>query len=47
MKPAAADEARRGYAWLFNETIMQADEGCDFDFMQRTGKKAEQKTKSG
>src|SRR3954447_16642803 len=39
LKPAAApDEARRGYAWLFNETIMQADEGCDFDFMQRTGK---------
>ena len=38
LKPAAApEEARRGYAWLFNETIMQADEGCDFDFMQRTG----------
>ena len=42
LKPAAApDEARRGYAWLFNETIMQADEGCDFDFMQRTGKQTE------
>ena len=39
LKPAAPrEEARRGYAWLFNETIMQADEGCDFDFMQRTGK---------
>src|SRR5438270_8728051 len=48
LKPAAApDEARRGYAWLFNETIMQADEGCDFDFMQRTGNKTEQKTKRG
>src|SRR3954453_1441237 len=43
LKPAAMpNEARRGYAWLFNETIMQADEGCDFDFMQRTGKKTEQ-----
>ena len=42
LRPAAApDEARRGYAWLFNETIMQADEGCDFDFMQRTGKQTE------
>src|SRR5207249_1565758 len=40
-------EARRGYAWLFNETIMQADEGCDFDFMQRTGKQTEQKTEKG
>ena len=38
---AVAGMQRRGYAWLFNETIMQADEGCDFDFMQRTGKKTE------
>jgi dihydroxy-acid dehydratase len=30
--------ANRGYAHLFNETILQADEGCDFDFMRRTGK---------
>ena len=30
--------ARRGYAHLFNETITQADEGCDFDFMRRDGK---------
>jgi dihydroxy-acid dehydratase len=42
LKPAAEpEEARRGYAWLFNETIMQADEGCDFDFMQRAGKQTE------
>jgi dihydroxy-acid dehydratase len=27
--------ARRGYGKLFNQTILQADEGCDFDFMQR------------
>src|SRR5262245_37639768 len=39
LKPAVTPEAtKRGYAWLFNETILQADEGCDFDFMQRTGK---------
>jgi dihydroxy-acid dehydratase len=30
--------ARRGYAHLFNETILQADEGCDFDFMRGKGK---------
>jgi len=30
--------ARRGYAHLFNETILQADEGCDFDFMRVQGK---------
>ncbi len=28
------DWARRGYAHLFNETILQADEGCDFNFMR-------------
>jgi dihydroxy-acid dehydratase len=28
----------RGYAWLFNESILQADEGCDFDFLRREGK---------
>jgi len=39
LKPAPPpDGAERGYAWLFNETILQADEGCDFDFMRRTGK---------
>ena len=32
------DWARRGYAHLFNETILQADEGCDFDFMRGKGK---------
>jgi dihydroxy-acid dehydratase len=33
-----ADWAKRGYAHLFNETILQADEGCDFDFMRAEGK---------
>jgi dihydroxy-acid dehydratase len=36
--PARPDWARRGYAYLFNETILQADEGCDFDFMRDKGK---------
>jgi dihydroxy-acid dehydratase len=39
LKPAPApDWARRGYAHLFNESVLQADEGCDFDFMRRGGK---------
>src|SRR6266852_4539018 len=39
LAPAATPEwARRGYANLFNETILQADEGCDFDFMRGKGK---------
>jgi dihydroxy-acid dehydratase len=41
LKPAATPEwAARGYAHLFNETILQADEGCDFDFMRAKGKRA-------
>src|SRR5450631_4300226 len=37
--PAATtpEWARRGYAHLFNTTILQADEGCDFDFMREKG----------
>jgi dihydroxy-acid dehydratase len=38
LKLPAPDWARRGYAYLFNETILQADEGCDFDFMRAGGK---------
>jgi dihydroxy-acid dehydratase len=30
--------AQRGYAHLFHETILQADDGCDFDFMTGKGK---------
>jgi len=42
LKPAAATgDVKRGYAWLFDKTILQADEGCDFDFMQRTGPKTD------
>ncbi|HJZ19488.1 MAG TPA: dihydroxy-acid dehydratase, partial [Bradyrhizobium sp.] len=36
--PATPEWAKRGYAHLFNETILQADEGCDFDFMRGEGK---------
>lgn len=36
--PATPEWAKRGYAHLFNETILQADEGCDFDFMRGKGK---------
>ncbi|MDB5500204.1 MAG: dihydroxy-acid dehydratase, partial [Tardiphaga sp.] len=32
------DWAKRGYAHLFYQTILQADDGCDFDFMTREGK---------
>ena len=35
---SAPEWARRGYAHLFHETILQADEGCDFDFLRREGK---------
>src|SRR6516162_5493585 len=39
LKPVGTPEwAGRGYAHLFNETILQADEGCDFDFMRGKGK---------
>jgi dihydroxy-acid dehydratase len=37
-KLSTPDWAKRGYAHLFNETILQADEGCDFDFMTEQGK---------
>lgn len=30
-KPEFDDE--RGYKWLYRKHVLQADEGCDFDFM--------------
>ena len=36
-QPSTPDWAARGYAHLFHQTITQADEGCDFDFMRREG----------
>jgi dihydroxy-acid dehydratase len=38
LKLPKAEWAKRGYAHLFHETILQADEGCDFDFMRAEGK---------
>jgi dihydroxy-acid dehydratase len=38
LKLPSPDWARRGYAHLFHETILQADEGCDFDFMRAQGR---------
>jgi dihydroxy-acid dehydratase len=31
------DWAKRGYARLLHDTVMQADQGCDFDFMMGVG----------
>jgi dihydroxy-acid dehydratase len=31
--PGAATAPERGYAALFHRTVLQADEGCDFDFL--------------
>ncbi|MGL4322593.1 MAG: IlvD/Edd family dehydratase [Beijerinckiaceae bacterium] len=33
-EPAEPAWAARGYARLFYQTVLQADEGCDFDFMR-------------
>src|ERR1700753_1699035 len=39
LKPGGTPEwAQRGYAHLFTETILQPDEGFDFDFMRMKGK---------
>ena len=37
--PSAGDWPlpRRGYARLFGRTVLQADEGCDFDFLRPGG----------
>jgi len=34
---ARPDWAKRGYARLLHDTVMQADQGCDFDFMMGVG----------
>jgi dihydroxy-acid dehydratase len=26
----------RGYGWMFSQHILQADQGCDFDFLETT-----------
>jgi dihydroxy-acid dehydratase len=32
--PAAEPRYERGYGWMFSRHIGQADQGCDFDFLQ-------------
>ena len=38
--PPAHPGSDRGYSWLFQSHVTQADEGCDFDFLQSTQRKA-------
>ena len=35
--PPHREPAARGYAKLFEQTVLQADQGCDFDFLLRNG----------
>ena len=35
--PAVHQPAKRGYAKLFENSVLQADQGCDFDFLLREG----------
>jgi len=35
--PTAREIPARGYARLFHDHILQAPEGCDFDFLRRNG----------
>jgi len=36
--PPHRDKPVRGYARLFEDCVLQADQGCDFDFLQREGR---------
>jgi dihydroxy-acid dehydratase len=33
-QPPPTQHHRRGYGWLFAQHVLQADQGCDFDFLQ-------------
>ncbi|MBV9755750.1 MAG: dihydroxy-acid dehydratase [Alphaproteobacteria bacterium] len=35
--PPPPPEAARGYGWLFHRHVLQADQGCDFDFCRSPG----------
>ena len=35
--PPQREKAKRGYAKLFEESVLQADQGCDFDFLLTSG----------
>jgi dihydroxyacid dehydratase/phosphogluconate dehydratase len=30
----------RGYGWMFSQHILQADQGCDFDFLETSFRRA-------
>jgi dihydroxy-acid dehydratase len=36
-RPPQHKPAIRGYAKLFEDSVLQADQGCDFDFLLRQG----------
>jgi dihydroxy-acid dehydratase len=38
LRPMASARPLRGYARLFHDSILQADEGCDFDFLTGAGR---------
>ena len=38
--PPPHEGSDRGYSWLFQQHVTQADEGCDFDFLQSSGRAA-------
>jgi dihydroxy-acid dehydratase len=33
--PPAHEGSDRGYSWLYQQHVTQADEGCDFDFLKK------------
>ena len=35
--PPKRERRSRGYGWMFEHHIMQADRGCDFDFLTADG----------
>jgi dihydroxy-acid dehydratase len=35
--PQQRETPQRGYAKLFEDCVLQADQGCDFDFLVRDG----------
>ncbi|MDM9628011.1 L-arabinonate dehydratase [Rhizobium sp. S152] len=34
--PAPEPKFGRGYGWMFSKHVMQADKGCDFDYLERS-----------
>jgi dihydroxy-acid dehydratase len=36
-QPPHREKAKRGYAKLYEQSVLQADQGCDFDFLLRDG----------